>query len=144
MVGLLALGALHWATGRLSYSYSLSNLAIAAVAVLAAYALGRWVLQRGLLDAVLTASSAALITGGLISVGLQCLQVMGVQGLPDWLVTAHSQGYTSQPYANVGQPNHLATYLALGIVADGLPRFARVAPTGSPSGVAAAYPQELL
>jgi hypothetical protein len=95
----------------------LSNLAIAAVAVLAAYALGRWVLQRGLLDSVLTVSSAALITGGLISVGLQCLQVMGVQGLPDWLVTAHSQGYTSQPYANVGQPNHLATYLALGIVA---------------------------
>jgi hypothetical protein len=117
VLSLLALGALQWATDRLSYSYSLSNLAIAAVAVLAAYALGRWVLQRGLLDAVLTISSAALITGGLISVGLQCMQVMGVQGLPDWLVTAHSKGYTSQPYANVGQPNHLATYLALGIVA---------------------------
>jgi hypothetical protein len=117
VVGLLALGALHWATGRLTYTYALSNLAISAVAVLAAYTLGRWSLQRGLLDAVMTAASAALITGGLISVGLQCLQVMGVQGLPGWLVTAHSQGYTSQPYANVGQPNHLATYLALGVVA---------------------------
>lgn len=117
LAGLLALGAFHWATGRLGYSYSLSNLAIAAVAALATYVLGRWLLQRRLLDAAMSSVSAALITGGLISVGLQCVQLLGVQGLPDWLVTAHSQDYTSQPYANVGQPNHLATYLALGIVA---------------------------
>jgi len=117
LVGLLAVGAFQWVTGRLAYSYPLSNLAIAVVATIAMYMLGRWLLQRGLLDAAMTAASVALITGGLISVGLQLAQVMGVQGLPDWLVTAHSEGYTSQPYANVGQPNHLATYLAIGIVA---------------------------
>jgi hypothetical protein len=117
LLGLLALGAVHWVSGRLSYSYALSNLAIAVIAVLGAYLLGRWLVHRGLLDVAMAAASAALVTGGLVSVGLQCLQVLGIQGLPEWLVTAHAQDYTSQPYANVGQPNHLATYLALGVVA---------------------------
>ena len=117
LLGLLALGVVHRVSDRLSYSYALSNLVIAVVAVLGAYTLGRWLLHRGRLDAVMTAASAALITGGLASVGLQCLQVLGIQGLPEWLVTAHAQEYTTQPYANVGQPNHLATYLTLGVVA---------------------------
>lgn len=116
LAGLLAVGGLHALTGRLMYSYALSNLAIAVVAVLAAYALGRWLAQSKLLDAGLTVICAALVTGGLVSVVLQCLQLFGVQGLPEWLIAAHSQEYTSQPYANVGQPNHLATYLALGFV----------------------------
>ena len=117
LLSLLALGAVQWASDGLAYSYALSNLAIAVVAVLGAYMLGRWLIHRARLDAVMTAASAALITGGLISVGLQCVQLLGVQGLPDWLVAAHAHDYTSQPYANVGQPNHLATYLSLGIVA---------------------------
>ena len=114
LLALGAIGSLHWFLGGLDYSYSFTHLWIAVIALFSAYALGRWVLERGLLRLTTKAICVALVAGGVLSAFIQWLQVFAVSGLPEMLYLRVEH---SVPVANVGQPNQLAAYLALGIVA---------------------------
>ena len=56
---------------------------------------------------------AALITAGLVSTGLAMLQWLGLH----WSIFVIDLRPGGRPYANLGQPNHLATLLALSVMA---------------------------
>jgi O-antigen ligase len=129
--GLVAVGAAHWMLGRLDYPYAFTNLAIAAIALLASYCVGRWLVMRDLKRTGIAAVCVGLVVGGLYSVVVQCFQLMAVEGLPPALFLEHSRSTTSQPFGNIGQPNQLAAYLAMAVVAAGFLRTARLAPAVS-------------
>jgi hypothetical protein len=74
---------------------------------------------RDLTLAGVAAVCTGLVFGGLYSVLVQCLQLMSVEGLPPMLFLEHSRSMTSQPFGNIAQPNQLAAYLAMGVVAVG-------------------------
>jgi hypothetical protein len=117
-VGLLAIGAVHYVTGMLHYTYTWSSLFIFMCAMCAAYLLGRWVVAADLRTRGMQAICAGLLIGGLLSVVVQLLQVSDVRALPDWLVFSMVDRLSNRrPFANLGQPNHLATYLAAATIA---------------------------
>lgn len=64
-------------------------------------------------EAFLDACGHALIVAGIVSVGLAAMQWLGLQ----WNVLVIDLRPGFRPYANLGQPNHLATLLALAIMA---------------------------
>ena len=63
-------------------------------------------------DALLEATAMLFLAAGLISVGLQLYQWLGLSGLGIFAIDLPPKG---RPYANVAQPNHLATMLFLGL-----------------------------
>jgi O-antigen ligase len=71
-------------------------------------------LQRQTLDELLGALAWATLAGALISVGLALCQWLGLDGLGLFLMSMPADG---RPYANLAQPNQLATLLMLGLVA---------------------------
>ena len=115
LLTLIAIAVAQWLAGQLAYTYSLTTLTMAAMALFAAYSIGRWVREEGLEGTALNWIAIALIVGGLASVFIQVLQLLAVRGLPPALYLETPRSFPFQALANVGQPNQLAAYLALGI-----------------------------
>ena len=113
---MLSLGLLQNVLGWLDYSYQLTSLAMWVISVLSAYCLGRWFVERAWSTLALRAVCGALIVGALVSVVVQVLQVLGVSDISPWLVFRMERSSPLQTVANVGQPNQLASYLALALV----------------------------
>jgi len=117
-LGLLAIGTAHYLTGMLHYTFAWSSLFIFMCGLFAAYLLGRWLVAADLRTRGLQALCAGLLVGGLVSVAVQLLQVSDVRALPNWLVFSMLDKLSNRrPFANLGQPNHLATYLASAAIA---------------------------
>src|SRR5262245_39201693 len=117
-LGLLAIGTVHYLTGMLHYTYAWSSLFIFMCGLFAAYLLGRWLIAADRRARGVQAICAGVLFGGLVSVAVQLLQVSDVRALPDWLVFS-MMGKLSErrPFANLGQPNQLATYLVSATIA---------------------------
>lgn len=71
-------------------------------------------LQRQASDELLGALAGVTLAGALVSVGLALCQWLGLDGLGLFLMSMPPDG---RPYANLAQPNQLATLLMLGLVA---------------------------
>lgn len=117
LILLLAICALQAIIGRHAYSYASLNLLIACLVLLMSYGLGRWVIASGNVENAVFASAIGLVGGGLLSVAIQCLQLAGLENLPTFLFFEGAAIASEQPFANLGQPNQLATYLILGSIA---------------------------
>ena len=100
LLAVLSLGLLQNLLGWLDYSSRLTSLAMWVVAVLSAYCLGRWFVQRAWSTLALRAVCGALIVGGLVSVVVQVLQVLDIPDISPWLVSPHG---TQLATANGGQ-----------------------------------------
>jgi O-antigen ligase len=117
-LGLLAIGTLQYALGYLQYTFALSSLFLYACAIFTAYLLGRWLVAADLRSQAVAALALGVVLGGLISVAVQVLQVLDVHGLPDWLVFQMFGSVSSRrPFANLAQPNLLASYFVWGTIA---------------------------
>jgi O-antigen ligase len=115
-VALIILIAVQLNLGMFTYIYSaifpllLLGLAVAAVI------LGTATVQKLGLEKLLTWISIAIITGALLSFAIQLAQLYGIEARFSPLVAQSSVKQTNF-YANLAQTNHLATYLALALVA---------------------------
>jgi O-antigen ligase len=115
---LFAAATVHYLLGMLQYTYALSSLFIYLCALFGAYLLGRWLVAGELRSRALRAMSVGLLVGGLLSVAVQILQVLDVRTLPTWLVFPIVDRVSSRrPFANLAQPNQLATYLIWATIA---------------------------
>ncbi|MCI4430640.1 MAG: O-antigen ligase C-terminal domain-containing protein [Burkholderiales bacterium] len=72
--------------------------------------LARSTLRSQLLDGLI----ACLVLVGIVSTGMALSQCLGPSAWGDWIMDVRPW---RRPYANLGQPNHLATLLMLGIAA---------------------------
>ncbi len=116
LLSILSLGLLHDLLGWLDYSYQLKSLAMWVIAVLSAYCLGRWFAKEAWQTLAVTAVCGALVVGGLVSFVVQVLQVLDISTISRLLVFRLERSSSLQTVANLGQPNHLALYLALALV----------------------------
>lgn len=108
------IGVVHVQRGTLAFSFNFWVLLIYCLTALAAYLLGRALRASGHVEAVTKFAAVAMIVGASISVLIQTLQIANVSGLPYWLfLELRREVQNGYPYANLGQPNHLATYLAM-------------------------------
>jgi hypothetical protein len=109
-----AVAAVQYLRGMLTFSFNLWILLIYCLTALAAYLLGRAIRCSGYIEAFTRSIAVATIVGGSLSVLIQTLQIANVSGLPYWLfLELRGEVQNGYPYANLGQPNHLATYLAM-------------------------------
>lgn len=114
LVLLGAIGFAHVQLRMLSFSFNFWVLLIYCLTALAAYLLGRALRSSGHVEAVTKFAAVAMIAGASFSVLIQALQIANVSGLPYWLfLELRREVQNGYPYANLGQPNHLATYLAM-------------------------------
>jgi len=65
----------------------------------------------------LRAVAIGVLIGGLLTVVIELLQLLRVPGLPEWLVSPASTVVDRRMWGNLNQPNHVASYLALGLAA---------------------------
>lgn len=133
---LLAVAAGHHRLGLLHYTYGLTSLLLYLCAMFGAYLLGRWLVAADLRAAALGFVSVAILAAGLLSFVVQVLQLLDVRTLPTWLVVPMVEKMSHRrPFGNIGQPNHLATYLiwatlaALYLMRRGAPRWPLLAAT---------------
>src|SRR5882672_5730245 len=120
LVGLIlvAVAGLHQVLGLLHYTFALNALLMFVCAFIAAYLLGRWLVAADLRAHALRAICIGLVVGGVASVAVQMLQIFDVRELPTWLVFPNIDKMSSRrPYANLAQPNHLATYFIWATIA---------------------------
>ncbi|CBJ39092.1 conserved membrane protein of unknown function [Ralstonia solanacearum CMR15] len=61
--------------------------------------------------------AGALILGGLLTVGIELLQLFRVPGLPELFFSPTPSGVGRRMWGNLNQPNHIASYLAFGLAA---------------------------
>lgn len=115
---LLAVATGHHQLGLLHYTYGLTSLLLYLCAMFGAYLLGRWLVAADLRAAALGFVSVAILAAGLLSFVVQVLQLLDVRTLPTWLVVPMIEKMSHRrPFGNIGQPNHLATYLIWGTLA---------------------------
>lgn len=111
LVSASAIVLLQWGVGQVTYSgdawVSILYLAAVATAVIVGH-------QRAGLsgERFATALSVTLVVGGLISALIALTQGFGLSVFGDWVESAPP----SRPFANLGQPNNLATLLGLAAV----------------------------
>jgi O-antigen ligase len=118
LCAMVALVALQYVTGRLNYPSQLSLACVYAIALLGAYWLGRALVANEMRERALVAIAAGLLGGAIFSVAIQWLQLLDVRGLPGWLYfEIDDPWYRTRPFANLGQANHLATYLVWALFA---------------------------
>jgi O-antigen ligase len=111
---LAVIEVVHVLRGTVTFSFNFWVLLIYCLTALAAYLLGRALKASGHFEAVTKSAAVALIAGASTSVVIQTLQLANVSGLPYWLFfELRREVQNGYPYANLGQPNHLATYLAM-------------------------------
>lgn len=112
---LAAVVAIQWGAGRFAYSSDaelpLMSLLLATAALLLGAALRHMVGLRSLL----LWFCLAAVAGGLLSVGIQFLQLAAMQGISFSLLNFDTGG---QYFGALAQRNHLSTYLNWGIVAS--------------------------
>ncbi|WP_080727912.1 PglL family O-oligosaccharyltransferase [Ralstonia solanacearum] len=65
----------------------------------------------------LEAIAVAVILGGVLTVGIELLQLFRVPGLPDIFFSPIPEGMGRRMWGNLNQPNHVASYLAFGLAA---------------------------
>lgn len=65
----------------------------------------------------LRAIAIGILIGGLLTVGIELLQLFRVPGLPELLVSPASTVSDRRMWGNLNQPNHVASYLAFGLAA---------------------------
>jgi O-antigen ligase len=115
LVGLALLVLVQRQLGMLTYAYQMIVFSQTMIAALVAYLLGRYFACAGLVRRVTVAICAAAIVSGLLSVGLQWVQLFDLRFVPEWARFEVLDPFLRRrPFANTGQPNHLATYLAIG------------------------------
>lgn len=118
LCAMVALVAIQYVTERLNYPSQLSLACVYAIAILGAYWIGRALVANELRERALVAIAAGLLGGALFSVAIQWLQLLDVRGLPSWLYFEIDDAwYRTRPFANLGQANHLATYLVWALFA---------------------------
>lgn len=62
--------------------------------------------------------AGALVLGGLLTVGIELLQLFRVPGLPESFFSPTPSGTGRRMWGNLNQPNHVASYLAFGLAAS--------------------------
>lgn len=67
----------------------------------------------GAVDAI----AIGVLIGGLLTLAIECMQLFRVGGLPPALVAIMPAGTGRRMWGNLNQPNHVATYLAIGLAA---------------------------
>lgn len=109
-----AIPLLQHAAGLIAFRSDaiMASLYVAAFAL--AIVAGATLTANGRRMALLDALSGALLAAGIASTGLALCQWLGVSGLGVFIADVPPGG---RPYANVGQPNHLATLLAWSMLA---------------------------
>lgn len=115
LIAVLALvPMLQWLSGRIHFS---GDAWLASLYLLGfALALALPGLQAAAIHELLGGLAWAVLLAALASVGLALCQWLGVEGLGIFLMDLPPGG---RPYANLAQPNQLATLLMLGLVAAG-------------------------
>jgi hypothetical protein len=118
LVSMVGVVAIQYSLGKLAYRSQFSLCCVYAFALLGAYWIGRALLAYRLRDAAVATTAWALVIGAIFSVAIQWLQLFNVQGLPVWLYfEIEDPWFRTRPFANIGQANHLATYLVWGLFA---------------------------
>lgn len=69
------------------------------------------------LPGVITAIAVGILIGGLLTVAIELLQLFRVSGLPPAWIAIMPSGTGRRMWANLNQPNHVASYLAFGLAA---------------------------
>ena len=124
--GLVAIGAVHWMLRRLDYPYGLTQprdrsdrtAGVLLCRPLARHARPQADRHRGSLRWA-GCRRAVFGPGAMPS-------AHGSRGIAPALFLEHSRSTTSQPFGDIGQPNQLAAYLAMGVVAVGFLRTSRL------------------
>lgn len=115
---LFSVTAGQWFAGMLHYGEQLYFAALYTFAIFGAYTVGRALAAQGLRAEVTLWICAALVGAGLLTVGLQILQLLDVRDLPWWLYfEVGSVAERTRPFGNTGQPNHTATFLGWALAA---------------------------
>jgi O-antigen ligase len=117
LAAMVALAAYQYLAGQLDYSYRLTTLVLAVVGMLMAYGLGRWIVESSLVPTAMYAICIAIVAGGVLSHAVQWMQVLDVGSLPVWAYSPMERNRPFRAHANLGQPNQLAAYFAMGLVA---------------------------
>lgn len=74
---------------------------------------GAWIRGHSRREEVVALLAGCFLAGALLNAAVAGIQAMGV---PDWLSPAILPMYAGRPGGNLGQPNHLASHLLLGVV----------------------------
>jgi hypothetical protein len=111
LIVMVALVAGQYAAGRLHYQAQLVLACSYAFAIVSAYWVGRTLIVGELRERGTAVIALILVAGAVVSVLIQCLQLLDVKGLPNWLYfEILDPWYRTRPVANLGQVNLLATY----------------------------------
>jgi hypothetical protein len=117
LAAMVTLATFQYLNGRLDYSYQLTTFVLAVVGILAAYALGRSLVAADVAATAVYAIAVAIVVGGVFSHVVQWMQIRDVASLPVWLYFPMERERPFRAVANLGQPNQLAVYFAMGLVA---------------------------
>ncbi len=109
-----AVPLLQHAAGLVAFRSDALMAALYLVGAALAVAAGATLAHAGHRSTLLDALFGALLAAGIASTGLALCQWFGVTGLGVFIADLPPGG---RPYANVGQPNHLATLLAWSVLA---------------------------
>ena len=105
---------LQYACGRIDFRgdaiLPASYLVAFAASICIGASLARSTMRSQLLDGLI----ACLVLVGIVSTGMALSQCLGPSAWSDWIMGVRPW---RRPYANLGQPNHLATLLMLGVAA---------------------------
>jgi O-antigen ligase len=110
---LASVPVLQWLTGLISFAGDAWIAVAYLLGAVIAQVLGWRMAQRLGADRVLGLLATLLVTASVISVGIALYQWLGLDGLGVFAADLPPHG---RPFANLAQPNHLATLLFLGLV----------------------------
>jgi O-antigen ligase len=113
LLGLLvSISYLQLGLSELTYPLQAHRFALYAAAMMVAYLLGRELVALQLVVEAVDAVALAVVAGGAFSGVVQWFQLFDLQWLPRSVaMVADDPAFRTRPFANVGQANHLATYL---------------------------------
>jgi len=117
-VGLAIVISMQAAFGMLIFKqdaiFPVAYLIMAALAIVLGSSIATW--KNGL-SRICTALAWAFLTAGLVSVVISLIQFLGMESVfsPFILPIKHASSMAVRPFANLGQPNHLALLLCFSI-----------------------------
>jgi len=114
LLGFSAIALAQQMLGMLAYSQQAIRFLLYMGSMLAAYVFGRRVLAAGRAKEAIDFFCAAVLIGGLYSVCVQWLQLLDIEKLPMSIAFVYkSDAVQQRPFGNLGQSNHLTTYLGM-------------------------------
>jgi O-antigen ligase len=118
LTAMVAVTAAQFALGQLVYSTQLLFACVYGFAIFGAYWIGRRLGGADLRHRAVRAMAWALITGAVVSLVVQWLQLLDAKGLPWWLFfDIVDPWYRTRPFGNLGQANLMSTYLVWSMIA---------------------------